>query len=184
MQNNLDKLLKKTVSLLEKWGLDYFVIGGLAVGLLGEPRMTQDIDIILFITKNDMERFLRAASAAGFKFHKNAVLDNVQNRGAFKLVWNELWVDIIVASTEFEKSVLKRASKTKLLGKSINIPSPEDFILLKIIPGRDKDILDVKSVIDRYKGKLDKKYLETWAQRFSDEAEDMRIWSTLRQLLR
>lgn len=59
----------------------------------------------------------------------------------------------------------------------------EDFILLKIIPGRDKDILDVKSVIERHKGKLDKRYLEMWAQRFSDEAEDMRIWNTLRQLL-
>ncbi len=183
MQSNLDKLLKKTVSLLEKEGLDYFVIGGLAVGLLGEPRMTQDIDIILFISKDDIEHFLKAATATGFKYSKSSVLDNVRNKGAFKLVWNELWVDIIIASTEFEKSALKRASKTKLLGKSINIPSPEDFILLKIIPGRDKDVLDAKSVIDRHKGKLDKKYLEAWAQSFSDEAEDMRIWNTLRQLL-
>jgi len=183
MQSNLDKLLKKTITLLEKEGLDYFVIGGLAVGLLGEPRMTQDIDLIVFISKDKIENFLKSALVSGFKCNKTSVLDNVRNKGAFKLVWQNLWVDIIIASTEFEKSALKRTIKTKLLGKNIKIPSPEDFIILKIIPGRDKDILDVKSVIERHKGKLDKKYLEDWAQSLSDEAEDMKIWNTLKKLL-
>lgn len=183
MQSNLDKLLKNTISLLKKEGLDYFVIGGLAVGLLGEPRMTQDIDIILFISKDDMEHFLMSALDAGFKCNKSIALANVRDRGAFKLVWENLWVDIIIASTEFEKSALKRTIKTKLLGKKISIPSPEDFILLKIIAGRDKDMLDIRSVIERHKGKLDGKYLEMWAQKLSDEAEDMRIWNTLMKLL-
>src|SRR3989338_11074887 len=113
MQSNLDKLLKKTITLLEKEGLDYFVIGVLAVGLLGEPRMTQDIDLIVFISKDKIENFLKSALVSGFKCNKTSVLDNVRNKGAFKLVWQNLWVDIIIASTEFEKSALKRTIKTK-----------------------------------------------------------------------
>ena len=47
------------------------------------------------------------------------------------------------------------------------------MILLEIIPGRDKDLLDAKSIVLRYKGKLDTDYLETWATKLCDEAEDM-----------
>ena len=47
------------------------------------------------------------------------------------------------------------------------------MILLEIIPGRDKDLLDAKSIVLRHKGKLDTDYLETWATKLCDEAEDM-----------
>lgn len=183
MKNKLDVLLKKVVALIKKENLDYFVIGGLAAGFLGEPRMTQDIDLILFIDKGDLHKFLNSAKAAGFKFAEKFVLGEAETRGAFKLAFGELWVDFIIASTEFEMSALRRKKKTMFLGMQVVFPSEEDFILLKIIAGRDKDILDVKAVIERHKGKLDRKYLEKWAQALSDEAEDLRIWNTLQKLI-
>lgn len=183
MQNSLDKLLKKIVTLLDREGLDYFCIGGLAVGLLGEPRMTQDIDLILFIDKQELSGFLKKARKAGFVFSEKQAIYDANRRGAFKLVFCGLWVDIIIASTEFERSALGRRKRVKLAGVEIFLPSPEDFILLKIVPGRDKDLLDAKTVVERHEGRLDKKYLEKWAQALSDEAEDMRIWTVLKKLI-
>ena len=55
---------------------------------------------------------------------------------------------------------------------------------MKIIPGREKDLLDAKGVVIRNEGKLDIRYLESWAMMLSDEAEDMRIWHTLEKLLK
>jgi hypothetical protein len=38
--------------------------------------------------------------------------------------------------------------------------------------GRDKDMLDAKSIVIRHKNKLDRKYLEKWTQQISDEGHD------------
>ena len=74
--------------------------------------------------------------------------------------------------------------RVKLHGVRTYLPTPEDLILLKIIPGRDTDTLDIKAVIERHKTKLDTGYLENWAQALSDEAQDLRIWNILKKLLR
>jgi hypothetical protein len=54
---------------------------------------------------------------------------------------------------------------------------------MKIIPGREKDLLDAKGIVIRHRGKLDTKYLKNWAMKLSDEAQDMKIWKVLNDLL-
>ena len=182
MPSPLDKLYNKTINLLESEKIPYLLIGGLAVGILGEPRMTRDIDLIIFTSKSSIPVFLKSLKKAKFNFSPAVAQKNVQLKGAFRVTFEDLWVDFIVSSTDFENSAFKRKIKVKLLGKSVNIPSPEDLILLKLIPGRERDILDVKSIIERHRSKLDKRYLENWAQKLSDEAEDLRIWNILKKL--
>lgn len=183
MQSSLDRIYSKTLSFLEKEKIPYLLIGGLAVGVLGEPRMTQDVDLIVFIPRKSTPEIIKKAIKAGFRTNLTAAVKDIELKGAFRLDFENLWVDIIISSTEFENSAFKRKKQIKLLSKKTFIPSPEDLILLKLIPGRDKDILDVKSIIERHEGKLDKPYLEKWAQKLSDEAEDLRIWNTLKKLL-
>ncbi|HJT25313.1 MAG TPA: hypothetical protein VJ873_12105, partial [bacterium] len=60
--------------------------------------------------------------------------------------------------------------------------SPEDLILLKLIPGRTKDLADVEAIVARHGGSLDKKYLRSWAEKIGDMAEDMRILRQLKNL--
>ena len=62
----------------------------------------------------------------------------------------------------------------KLAGKNAYFPSPEDLIILKVVVGREKDMLDAKSILIRHKNKLDRKYMEKWAQSISNEAQDKR----------
>ena len=47
-----------------------------------------------------------------------------------------------------------------------------------------KDIADVEGLIARHGDKLDKEYLKAWAMKLCDEAEDMRIWTVLEELLK
>lgn len=44
MQSNLDQLYRKTIGFLDKENISYLIIGGLAAGVWGEPRMTQDLE--------------------------------------------------------------------------------------------------------------------------------------------
>jgi predicted nucleotidyltransferase len=78
----------------------------------------------------------------------------------------------------------ERRKEIPLYGIKAFFPTPEDLILLKIIPGRDKDLLDAKNIVLRHKGKLDINYLKKWAEVFSDEAQDMRICNLLNKLLK
>jgi len=62
-------------------------------------------------------------------------------------------------------------------------PTPEDLVLLKLVPGRLQDLLDVQRIIQRHKKRLDVKYLRDWARRLSDVAEDTRIINELEKFL-
>ncbi len=46
------------------------------------------------------------------------------------------------------------------------------------------DLLDAERIVMRHKEKLDIGYLQSWARKLSDQAEDMRIWNELKTLLK
>ncbi len=180
----LEDVYKKAVTFLNKGKYKYLIIGGIAAGAIGEPRITADVDIDVIITREEVSVFLDKAKEAGFKVIKGKCLDSFERNGVFQIYYEDFHVDFIIASTELETKAFERAKTLKLYGIKAFFPSPEDLILLKIIPGRDKDLLDAKSIVLRHKGKLDTLYLKTWAKKLCDEAQDMRIWNTLKELLK
>jgi len=182
-KSRLDQFCEAVINFLEESKKPYLVIGGVAVSVIGEPRMTQDIDLIVSIQKQDISHFLESAIANGFELDIEKELVKVERTGTFRINRGPFHADIIIASTSLEKSAFARAQKIRLIDRVVSFPSPEDLILLKIIVGRDKDMLDAKSIVIRHKERLDKKYLEKWAQELSDEAEDMGIWNRLMKVL-
>lgn len=180
----LEEVYKKIVLFLNKEKIDYFIIGGIASGILGTPRFTADVDIDIFLKKNEVSKFLNKAEDAGFEINKKECLTRILNTGTFQIKYSEYHIDFLIASIELEELTFKRKQKILLYGIEANFPTPEDLILLKIISGRGKDIIDTESIIIRNKNKLDKKYLEKWAMKLSDEAQDMRIYNELTRLLK
>jgi len=175
---------KEIVKFLNSGGYDYIVIGGIAASTIGEPRITADVDVDIVINKEDVPHFLSKAIKAGFKVPVKKCLKSAEQMGVFQIFLGDYHIDFIIASTDLEAQACKRHRAIQLHGVKAFFPSPEDLILLKIIPGRDKDLLDAKGVVLRHKGKLDTRYLQTWARRLCDEAEDMRIWTVLNKLLK
>jgi hypothetical protein len=57
--NPIESAFHELISLLKETKTDYLLIGGLAVLASGQPRMTQDIDLILFIEKTGLPAFLK-----------------------------------------------------------------------------------------------------------------------------
>lgn len=182
-ENEFSQLYLRVVKMLEALRFPYLIVGGMATGVLGEPRLTHDVDVIAGFKSENTEQVLKKAREEGFLFNEREVRKNIQEKGTFRLEYQKLWVDLIIASTELEQSAFKRGKRVKVLGVEANFPSPEDFILFKLIPGRPKDLLDVESVILRHRDKLDRAYLERWAQQISDEMEDLRVFNTLKKLL-
>jgi hypothetical protein len=174
---------KTIVKFLNDGEFNYIVIGGVASSTLGEARVTADVDIDIVLKKNDVPDFLDKAKKAGFKVSIKDCLKSVQQTGVFQISFGDYHIDFIIASTDFEMQACERRKEIPLYGIKAFFPTPEDLILLKIIPGRDKDLLDAKNIVLRHKNKLDIKYLKNWTSKLCDEAQNMRMWNILINLL-
>jgi hypothetical protein len=182
-KSTLDQVYISLLKLLTKTKSCYLIIGGLAQGVLGEPRLTQDIDVLIMLEEDDIDKFLKIAQKDGFKVSFRKAKETISLQGFFKIALGSFSVDFIIGSSVFEKSAFSRKRRFKLYNRYAFFPSPEDFILFKLISGREKDILDIKSVIIRHGNKLDKKYLTNWAQEISDQLQDFRVCNQLKKLL-
>ena len=56
LSTSLPKLLEKIAGTFEKESVPYMIIGGQAVLLYGEPRLTKDIDITIGLDINELPR--------------------------------------------------------------------------------------------------------------------------------
>jgi hypothetical protein len=177
------KALKKIVSFFETQKIPYFVIGGLAAGIMGEPRFTYDIDITILLKESDFGIFLKRLKKASFKFNSKEAILSLTQFGSFRFFYKNVQIDVIIASTKLEDEAMKRKKKIKFLGQSIFCASPEDLILFKLIAGRPKDILDAESIRFRQIHKLDKRYLKYWAKKLSKESQSTRITDGVHRLL-
>jgi hypothetical protein len=180
----LEQVYKKVVTFLNNEKYKYLIIGGIAAGTLGEPRVTGDVDVDIVLEQKDIPDFLNKAKKAGFKVSKEKCLRTVEQTGTFQINYGDFHIDFIIASTDLERQAYKRRKTIGLYGIKAFFPTPEDLILFKIIPGRKQDLLDAERVVLRHREKLDMQYLKTWARKLSDQAEDMRIWNELKRLLK
>jgi len=69
----LDSLFKKVYSILKQQRITYLLIGGLAAGVLGEPRFTRDADFLIFILRDKLKLFLDALSEESLEFDRKKV---------------------------------------------------------------------------------------------------------------
>jgi len=149
---------------------------------VGEPRMTQDIDLIIFIPKPALPNFLANARQKGFDLNQQQAMSDGRDWGTCSIRYKGVAIDFILASTELEESAWRRRIHRKVFGRQVNLPSLEDLILLKMIPGRPKDLLDAGNVAASAGKKLDRRYLRQWAEKLCDQAEDMRVMRQLKEL--
>lgn len=123
---SLEKILFETIDVVEKSGIPYALIGGVAVKSMGRPRVTHDID--LFVRPDDATRILEVLEAHGFISQK---------RDPFWLfkAWKEnILVDIIFKSSGdiyFDEEVQSHVRRCNYLGRYVNSISPEDFLVIK-----------------------------------------------------
>lgn len=103
----------KLVAILDRFGVRFHMTGGAATIAYGEPRMTQDIDIVVDpqpLAANIM-LFLEAVKATGFLVDEETVTKAVAEGGMFRLLdlGESLKVDLYpreMIAGELDRSVL------------------------------------------------------------------------------
>ena len=163
----LEKLLKKIALEFEKNNIDYMIIGGQAVLIYGEPRLTKDIDITIGADIDRFKDILKIAKRINLKILPKDPYDFVKETMVLPLLDEKtgIRIDLIFSFSEYEKEALKRVNKIKISDFYFNYVSVEDLIIQKIISARERDIEDIRIVMMRNK-KIDEKYILKWLSEF------------------
>lgn len=139
------------------------VIGGVAAGILGRPRATNDVDALLWIERERVEGFFESASRYGFAPRIADALAFSRRHNVLLLshAASGIGVDLSLGGLPFEREVIDHAIHVEAEGLSIPVPRPEDLFIMKAIAWRKRDFPDLEALLDAHP-KLDKKrILET-----------------------
>lgn len=165
-------VLLAALEAVESGPFDYLLYGGMAAGLWGEPRYTEDVDFVLFVPERQVVRFLRAAARRGFAVNEDLALQQLQISGWARLPLGEArspWhLDLTLGDSPFDRSALRRRRAVTLFGRTVWVASPEDLVIYKLVSGRDRDLLDVRRIGERQEA-LDAAYLRRWARWWEEQ---------------
>ena len=165
------KLLKKIANELNAHNIPYMVIGGQAVLIYGEPRLTKDIDITLGVGVSKLNEINSIVKKLNLKI---LVDENFVQNTMVLLVIDEktgIRVDFIFSFSLYEKQAIKRATDIKFDNTIVRFASLEDLIIHKIIAGRAIDIEDIRSIILKNPD-YDTRYIERWLQEFDESLNE------------
>lgn len=140
-------------------GIDYLVVGGLAVNFHGIPRMTYDIDLMILLEPENILKLVTKFAQWGYRpkipINPRDLADEtkrnswVREKGMKALnFYSETLpigeIDIVIDSPIPYEELKGRAIKVELQDEKIPTVSIHDLIELKLRAGRKQDLADVE----------------------------------------
>ncbi len=134
---------------LDADGVDYALIGALAVAVWGAPRATKDFDLL--VRSEDLSRAKRAVGAGGFtleglpfEFKDGTVVQRVNKVDA---AGNLMTLDFMVVNPNLELAWASR-SRLPFAGHQVAVVSRDALIGMKARAARPQDVMDIKNLRD------------------------------------
>jgi predicted nucleotidyltransferase len=144
---------------LNQIGIDYLVVGGLAVNFHGIPRMTYDIDLMILLEPENILKLVSELTLWGYRpkipIDPRDLADEtkrnswVHEKGMKALnFYSETLpigeIDIVINSPIPYEELRSRAIRVELQDEKIPTVSIHDLIELKLRAGRKQDLADVE----------------------------------------
>jgi len=182
------QFLQKLIDLLEAAGIAYAVCGSLGSSLHGQPRATNDADIIIAPAEQQLISFVKSLGD-DYYVNPDAARDAFRNNSMFNVIDSELgWkADLIFRKDNpYHLAEFNRRMKARVMGIDLWILSPEDVILSKLNWARNSESNlqygDVLGVIKLQWDKLDWEYLRHWAKELGVEETLEKVIEETRKL--
>lgn len=149
--------------------IPFMLIGGQAVLLHGQPRLTEDIDITLGVDPAELDVLQKVCAILGLEPLPEDVSAFVRETFVLPARHSEtaIRVDFIFSTTPYERQAIDRAVRVTLEGVSVPFAAAEDLIIHKLFAGRARDLEDAVGVARRQGSALDWGYVERWAREFA-----------------
>ncbi|MBI3014767.1 MAG: hypothetical protein HYY65_06860 [Candidatus Tectomicrobia bacterium] len=165
------EIFRRIAEVLDQAGIPYMLTGSFASSYHGVPRATQDIDIVISATPDQLRSLVRLLPDSEYYVDLEAVLDAQRRQTQFNLVdlatgWK---VDLIIRkSRPFSSAEFDRRTAIDFQGLRLFIASAEDVIVSKLewakLGQSERQIEDVSGILRIRWGELDRAYIERWVR--------------------
>jgi hypothetical protein len=167
------ELLQKVIEALEYLRIPYLVTGSVAAMAYGEPRLTNDIDIVAAIEEQHIPGLLKAFPESEFYISDEMIAEAIRDRGQFNIIHptSGLKIDVIIRqNTPFDVSRFQRARRIHPAETyEASFAAPEDVIIKKMefykAGGSEKHLRDITGILKISGPEVDGKYIAAWAER-------------------
>ena len=166
-----NELLRYTIDTFETLGISYLIGGSLASSAYGEPRMTNDIDILIDLKPEHLPGLLEKFDPNEFYVDAETVHQALFSDGQFNIIHpsSGYKIDLFVCGQDpFTSSEMARRRRLEAPdGAHAFFASPEDVILKKMeyfkMGESERQFRDIVGVIRVQGGQLDRDYIGRWA---------------------
>ena len=155
---------------LEDAGVPYMVTGSVASSIHGVPRATQDIDIVIEPTREQLVMLMQRFVEPTYDADVDDALDALRRRSMFSVIDRRgIWkIDFIIRKPRpFSKKEFNRRRKIEILDISVYAATPEDVLLAKLewakLGESERQIRDAAGIIEIQGESLDHEYVARWA---------------------
>ncbi len=161
------------------------IIGGQAVLIYGEPRITRDIGLTLGINTDRLSDILSMLEEVSLRPLPQNIESFVQETMVLPALHESsgVRVDFIFSISPYESNAIRRSKKIKILGQDVRFASLEDTIILKIFAGRPRDLEDVRVLLVKNTD-VDNPYIISCLKDFEAGSEQKSYLKTFRKLLK
>lgn len=189
---SFEDFLKMILSVLEQAGIEYMIGGAVAVWPWGEPRSTQDIDIVIHLGIEQINPLSEALEGVDIYLPPDIILENLHETRV-DLPINAIHgasgykaeMFLLREGDELRNAAFQRRVKVDF-GSEIGevfIHSPEDLIIYKMLyyslSQQTKHIRDIGSILKTMGDELDYEHIDKWAT----IKQLTGIWQTIRREL-
>jgi hypothetical protein len=144
---------------LDRAGIGYAVGGALAFGLWGETRGTKDIDIALYHDRSNVQDLFELFEELGGELERDVCRWRLETSGYFEFELHGVRVDVFIADCKLYELAKPRRVRISVGDHPVFFWSAEDLILFKLLFFRDKDKVDIQSILGVRGSELDLQYI-------------------------
>jgi hypothetical protein len=172
---DINEFLKLILECLESAGVEYLIGGAIAEWAWGEPRATQDLDIVINLPIKAVGRFSKELEERNMLVPVDIIMDAImEDRADIPLnaihMYSGFKADLYLMrdGDALRQSAFQRRVSVDYgppIGK-VYVHSPEDLILYKLmylgLSGQPKHARDIAAILRAQKNQLDFGYIEEW----------------------
>jgi hypothetical protein len=160
---------------LNRLGVRYIVSGSVAAILYGEPRLTHDVDFVVFLRGEDVPRLREVFPAPEFYLPPPEILHLEiarEQRGHFNVIHADTGfkADFYLAGREeLHAMAFRQARRMEYRGEPVVVAPPEYVIVRKLEyfreGGSEKHLRDIRSMLNVSGDQIDRSILDDWIAR-------------------
>src|SRR5438034_9995736 len=164
--NEID-IVRDVSQRFEQGSIPYMLTGSMAMNYYAQPRMTRDIDVVIAIGREDVDR-VAVLFRPDYYVSEENIRESLAHESIFNLIHQEsvIKVDCIIRkSSRYRLAEFERRQKISILDFTTFIVSKEDLIISKLFWAKDShseiQLGDVKNPLATG---YDATYLQRWTR--------------------